>query len=232
MVQLYKVDIEFPHKSGLPADADHCGLYFSRGVLATPTDFDNAHVNIQQFFNATPTGMGSALNLFLSAALAKTPTLGNLTFYEVPATPGPLGAPVAIRTWALAALATDGLPNEVSACLSYQRLYGTDVEFGSGGTRPRARDRGRMYLPPLSGITLTQDATTKEQRFDNGFLDVLTQAASDQLHDAMLADDWIWVQFSHTTWTHDAVTRCWVDNAPDIQRRRGVLPTHQVSVTF
>lgn len=233
MAIAYHADIVLNHKSGIVADADHIGLYFATGTDATATDFDNMKTHIAAFFNTTPTGAGASLGSYLSNALAVTTDAMAMRFYKMPAVPGQLGSPVATRTWTLSTTGAQGMPNEMAACLSYQKTYGTDVEFGAGGLRPRSSDRGRVYLGPLSGSEISQDTTTKEVRIGStGLPQVAVKAAHQFLGTAMTADSITWVQFSRKRWTFDAVTKCWMDNAYDIQRRRGVLPTVTYSETF
>ena len=108
------------------------------------------------------------------------------------------------------------LPSEMAVCLTYHTAYLTDPEFGPGGTRPRARDRGRLYLGPLrDAIRLL--ATDNEPILDPDWNQAFGAAAARLVADV----DTTWVQWSRRNVSTNVVSAGWVDNAFDVQRRRG-----------
>jgi len=119
---------------------------------------------------------------------------------------------------------TNPMPEGVAAALSMARAYGTDPEFGSGGTRPRASDRGRVYLAPLCGnasACFDTDPTTKRTRLSSSFANVLLVALKKLAADALSAAiPYVLATWSKKTATAGAVTQAWVDDRPDYQRRR------------
>lgn len=123
-------------------------------------------------------------------------------------------APVYTNVFNLAAAPTgQTMPPEVASCLSFQ---GVKV---SG--QPQNRRRGRVFVGPLKTTAL--DATG---RFGAGFMTTLKTAGQDLLVASAAAPSWTWgIHSPLTIGDFVAVNNGWVDNAPDIQRRRGTLAT-------
>jgi len=117
---------------------------------------------------------------------------------------------------------TNPVPQEAAAVITLQSPYGADVEFGPG-TRPRARDRGRIYFGPIDSGSLSVEATTNRTLLLPAMRTSLTA--------------WIKAINIHTTaptsCTYDlavwsrrgaqmkSLSSCWIDDNPDTQRRRG-----------
>lgn len=124
--------------------------------------------------------------------------------------------------------AGNGLPCEVSVCLSYQ------AERLSG--KPQARRRGRLYIGPLSmgAPALVADAGAGDMIVTSAFRADLAQAATDVagVFFGGGGSAVAWCTFSPTDVADGAtiaaasnnVTDGWVDFAVDIQRRRGHAP--------
>lgn len=128
---------------------------------------------------------------------------------------------VPFREGDLTALSSSGssqAPTELAICLSYRGVY-------ASGQSPRRR-RGRIYLGPWS--TSAIDATAA------GRVAAATKTAivdaADALQAAAAADPaYMWVVYSRVSDPAEEgvvgfweVTQGWVDNAFDIQRRRGL----------
>lgn len=122
-------------------------------------------------------------------------------------------APIVTYTGTITSLsASASMPPEVTQVLSFQ---GTRV---SG--QPQSRRRGRVYLPTLIASTYTT----------GGMLNTALQTSIKDEANALLtasdaAADWTWVIFSEVNSSSVPVHDGWVDNAADIQRRRGRKPT-------
>lgn len=106
---------------------------------------------------------------------------------------------------------------ELALCLSFQ---GEQISGAASGRR-----RGRIYFGPLTasaidGSGLLTSAAVTAASTAGGVLLAASNAAS----------DWAWVVYSPTSGTSYPVVDGWVDNAPDIQRRRGTDAT--VRTTF
>lgn len=105
------------------------------------------------------------------------------------------------------------LPHELAICLSYQglRVAGTI----------QARRRGRVFLGPLN------DSCNSFGLIAASKVTIVVNAAKALLTASNAAADWTWCAGGHhfeATGELVAVNNGWVDNAFDIQRRRGVKP--------
>lgn len=105
------------------------------------------------------------------------------------------------------------VPHEVSAVLSFHG------EYVSGASQ--ARRRGRIYFGPIS--TGSIDTTTGQ--LSAGIVSALATAGGALLTTSNTASDWAWVVYSPTAGTGYPVVGGWADNAPDVQRRRGLKAT-------
>jgi hypothetical protein len=97
------------------------------------------------------------------------------------------------------------LPSECAAALSYY-----------SGTVPRPRKRGRVYIGPLALSVLDQAGSFPV--LSTTFTEALGGAAVNNL---MATTGVAWGLLSRTTGDIWPITAGWVDNAVDIQRRRG-----------
>ena len=111
----------------------------------------------------------------------------------------------------LAAGGGESLPPELSICLSFQgaRISGL----------AQSRRRGRVYLGPI-GIGSSVDGVPSPSTCG-----LLMDAGIALLAASTATATYTWVVWSPTTQTAIAVTDGWVDNAYDVQRRRGFVPT-------
>jgi hypothetical protein len=121
-------------------------------------------------------------------------------------------APIRITTWNLTASPTGNpLPSEVCLCMSFQATQVSGV--------PQARRRGRIFIGPLDVTSLETDGrppSTARLAINN---------AGGALLDASQASTtWKWAVYSRVLGTGSDVANGWVDNAFDIQRRRGIQP--------
>lgn len=113
------------------------------------------------------------------------------------------------------ATATTGtpLPTEVALCVSFQ---GVRVSGQS-----QARRRGRVYLGPLA-----TDNMTSPGRPSSGLVSAAAGFGNDLLSSSLDSGvARVWSVYSPSNDDLVPVANGWVDNAYDIQRRRGVVPT-------
>lgn len=113
-------------------------------------------------------------------------------------------------------------PAELAICLSFRG----DYESGT----PNARKRGRIFLGPLDGGVATGSGAS-DLRIDTAVLTDIGGAAAD-LRDAVIALGHAWCVYSPTTDATETladaffpITQGWIDNAFDVQRRRGADAT-------
>lgn len=148
-------------------------------------------------------------------------TIPRVPLYETEAASGGLG------------IITDkAAPSEVALCLSYAAA----VASGQNA----ARRRGRMYIGPFNIQALGSSADASLGGSSDGRpISSLRQAIQERAERLVIdlnSADVLWVTYSPTTdalgGTPDAasapVSRFWVDNAWDTQRRRGYAPTHRL----
>lgn len=140
----------------------------------------------------------------LSSAVATTGHI--MKSYDM-ADPEPR-APVQVVTGTTLTPGTTSLPPELAVCLSFQAVQ-------QSGT-PQARRRGRVYIGPLrvaaidsAGNVATTAATT------------IATAADALLTASKAASTWAWAVNSTVDLTAIEVDNGWVDQAIDVQRRRG-----------
>lgn len=101
---------------------------------------------------------------------------------------------------------------EIAVCCSFAG------DFVSGF--PASRRRGRVYLGPIGGTCWDSVGLLAPS-----LVTAVVTGANLLLSDSNAASDWAWVVYSPTGNTAYPVTSGWVDNAPDIQRRRGTAAT-------
>jgi hypothetical protein len=87
---------------------------------------------------------------------------------------------------------------------------------------PMGRRRGRVYLPTFNIGTLAANGVWASSAVDS-----IATAANALLTASTSATDWDWVVHSSVLGSSSVVTHVWADNAPDIQRRRGVKPNYR-----
>lgn len=118
----------------------------------------------------------------------------------------------------LAALTTSATKSarEVACCLSYRASY-------ESGVTPKRR-RGRIYIGPLGGSAVD----TATGLFSSTLVSAISGAGDVLQATGGASTEWAWVVYSPTTDTAGTgetgmyeVVSGWVDNHPDIQRRRG-----------
>jgi hypothetical protein len=222
------VTVNFPHHSGLARDQ-----VVNTWTFAAEADLDAGALTtiesaLTDFYNgSTVAGSGLTVASFIGPTMSRTiaPTFkhydldGHLNGTAV-------GSPVRVQSMALlgAGNGGTGLPAEVACCLSYHSAFGTDAEFGPGGlTRPRSRDRGRVFIGPLSATgCITQEATTLRPRVSDSLQQTLIDAGRRLFSFPSLPASWV-------VWSRKAaavhnVIQISVDDAFDTQRRRGERP--------
>jgi len=110
------------------------------------------------------------------------------------------------------ASSSQSLPHEVTAVLSFHGTY------ASGASQ--ARRRGRIYFGPLNTTVMTDSG-----HFASAFCTALATAGDVLLATSVADTDYDWAVYSPTAGLSYPVVGGWVDNAPDIQRRRGFRAT-------
>lgn len=105
----------------------------------------------------------------------------------------------------------DGAP-ELAVVLSYHALYQSGIS--------KARKRNRVYLGPW-----VKAACDNSGLVDSALQAAIVGAAGTFLTTMAAQSDMDWIAYSQVTGGGTEVVGGWVDNAWDIQRRRGIRPT-------
>jgi hypothetical protein len=208
---------ELPHVSGLPRDTFVNDFVFESSNLSNTLAISGPAV--QDFYNVAHHG-GNILAHFISLMVTRLVPV-TVKHYDITAhlDGSPHGAPVATTSFTLGSNTStgDALPEEVACVLSFHAPYGTDQEE-SGVIRPRARDRGRIYIGPFDTAALNSTVnTTPSSILMTSILD-----GGRSLLDLVGAN---WRQWSRAAARVQTVSDVWVDNAWDTQRRRGPRAT-------
>jgi len=156
----------------------------------------------------------TAMQGYLSPTIA---TSGHqIKWYDLPG-PGQPNYPFDETTFGLgAAPSGTALPDELAVCLSFQgvRVAG----------QPQARRRGRIYFGPVDQTAQTAN------RPSAGILTALATAAVTFQTDIQAAATGAdWVIWSVANQSAVPVVDGWIDNAFDVQRRRGVEATSRTT---
>jgi hypothetical protein len=220
--------VQFTHNSGLPQDNTVNNLVFRTATTPpSSTELDHITTALTTFYN---TGAGSPSHAIANAISTAIDRGANRTHIRYYLLDGHLdgsahGSPVRQDDFTLGSAIGTGsnFPSEMAVCITYHTAYLTDPEFGPGHTRPRARDRGRIYLGPLRD-TIKLLAVDSEPRLDPDWAQAFAAAAARLVADA----DTQWVQWSRSNTITNTVSSGWVDNAFDVQRRRGPDSTSRV----
>lgn len=192
--------------------------------------------NCPGLFNTAGAGAAHPMGYWLSPSCDRAANHCSIEVYDLD---GHLngsahGSPVASGTWTLTP-STPGptLPEGIANCVNYRADYGTDVEFlgprteGSGGTRPRARDRNRHYFGPLAGIAVDTSSSPGRVVFDPQFItDCLANTKQVEVitGSGLPPDQWNLQVWSRKNASVKPVAEYWCDDRPDYQRRRSDAP--------
>lgn len=130
--------------------------------------------------------------------------------------------PVREGTFDLPSHDNSGLVEEVAVCLSYR------AENESG--QPAGRRRGRIYIGPLGTTNISNGTSSSYSSIATACTTAVINGA-EELH-ALDQNGVQWVVHSPTDGASRLIVEAWVDNAPDIQRRRGRQPSARTSVQF
>lgn len=121
-------------------------------------------------------------------------------------------APVDTFTFNIATNPTGAeLPHELAICMSYQAARVSGV--------PQSRRRGRVFLGPIDtgGVTAALVATAMQTTIKTAGAALLASSISSSIFE--------WIVYSPTSGLGASVTDGWIDNAVDVQRRRGIAAT-------
>lgn len=194
------------------------------------TDFGSAgplQTALHNFLNQIGdiTGAVHPIQYYLPPVIDGTTGHTTFTLYDITGhlDGSPHGAPVVVWADTVApplASSLTPIPEGCAAAISFRSEYGTDVEYGTGGTRPRSRDRNRVYIP-INSHALSFDGTTNRAELNAQCITDMLGA----LHKLSETIDVSGQAWNLRVWSRkDAALKVpsesWMDNRPDYQRRR------------
>lgn len=223
------VSVVLPHISGLPQDVSINTFHF--GSVDTVGDRDDVADLITDFYNTDTPFAGLSVGELLGRRISR-----GVDDCKIKFTPLGGGSPIDERSFTLVAPvagAAGDLPDEIAICLSFRADYSSaqeQVPAGApgpeGDLRPRARRRGRVYLGPLvqNSVLITDPANPNFGLVGEGVMQTIGQAGARLMTESGLAGT-PWCTWSETDNALRNVEAVWVDNAFDVQRRRGRAAT-------
>jgi hypothetical protein len=198
--------------------------YQTVATAAQGTDVQDLVNFVLASLNAIPTGATAAPVKYLSSALNGAAGASLWEAYDVTGhlNGSPAGSPVLMGSWGATALGISGaVPEAACATVTMQAPYGTDVEFAPG-TRPRARDRGRIYWGPIGGTTsLSVDANNRTIIIPACRTDLGLWIKAINAHTTIPSN----IPYTLAVWSRKnalmkGLAEVWVDDRPDYQHKR------------
>lgn len=193
--------------SGLPADRYVNTFHFVNGGAFTTNDLQAISGAIQGFYTALNTKFSSVIgsNVRTIKAYDMADTIPRAPVFEQTNTFGTAGA--------------GAMPNELAICLSYKGA-------ALSGAIP-ARRRGRIYLGPLTtNLYDATDGTSTDVRISSTHRSaILTAAVACRAAAFTNGGGAVWSVYSRRDETTIPIATFMVDDAFDVQRRRGLAPT-------
>jgi hypothetical protein len=197
-------------------------LHFEATGAAPFMIIPNLLDDLVDFINVAQGTAGLPPSSYIGEQISRATDMSEWSIFDVTAhlNGTAAGAPIAVRTFTLNGGTGSAYASGVAACFDYRADYGTDAEFGPG-TRPRARDRNRFYLGPLSDFALNHDSTTNRVKLKDTFRTDIFENLN-WISERENATD---TQRSLVVWSRVAAdtkhaTLVFADDRPDYQRRR------------
>lgn len=220
-----KAVVHVPAVSATLDGFSHTFLFHSDTAAGIPASFAALTTQIVAFYNTTASGSSVPLANYLNPDLDQNTNHAFIRYYNQT---GHLngrnaGSPVNVVTWSFTGGSpisqSNHEPAGLAAALSYRADYGFDIEFGTGA-RPRAQDRGRVYLPIGRGA-LAVDTGTGRSKLTSAFITDATHAGKALAQPVTVSGDvYQWRQWSRKKQLPQAIVEFWMDDEPDYQRRR------------
>jgi len=198
----------------LPRDVSESSFAFTSASVDAGLA-DDMKTAVESFWNQDGTTFAGSIGSFLSPVIIRGTNVAKFTIYGINTATGLLGEPLLEQPFDLvdSPIQNVSLPAEVALCTS----------FNASGSGPARRRRGRMFIGPFNTGALGT-ATSSETPPAGELMGVLRDA-TERLNSAMVVWGGQLCVWSRADAELKPVTDGWVDNAWDIQRRRGVDPS-------
>lgn len=227
MAPIQSVHVKLLLKSLSPAVPNaSIGLNYGTGFsTATTADLIDLASHVANSLSTMPSGGTAIIGNFIAPVIARGSGAILWDVYDITGSlaGSRMGSPVAVGSAALSGTpGTNPVPQETAATITLQAPYGSDVEFGPG-TRPRARDRGRIYFGPLDSGSLAIEATTNRCLLSPTVRTNLTAwiKSINAYTSVPSTVNWSLCVWSRRNATLKSLVQVSVDDNPDTQRRRG-----------
>lgn len=217
--------VEIKRTSGVPEDAVTNTWHFrSQGDASDVDDFEFLSNELGGFYFSAHDIYG--VSSFFSQALSRAVDGASITWYDL-SDPIPRAPRYYYEFNLNAAIDTSqSIPAELAVCLSFRGSL-TGIGEGIGeSVHPRARRRNRVYLGPLNNYAIDGVRPNNEAVVSGDFRDIISEAAG-ILHANCSASGRPWVVHSPTDDNVHSIVEWWIDDAFDVQRRRGNLATER-----
>lgn len=226
------------HVSGLPADADVNDFVFSSLLDADDlADWLDSAAIVQQFYNYEVTPGSGGVASFLSAVIDRTSSTSHVDYYDLTThlDGSPTGPPIKQAFFDLLdALGDEVVPAEAAAVVT---LYGEGRSLAPvrevnptpppAYIRPKQSLTGRLYVGPLNSDAF--GLVDGEVRITSAFQTALAASAAHVVDRMSLAPELtVWGVWSRKNASLAGIDSGAVDNAPDVQRRRGVAKSNRL----
>lgn len=220
-------------RSGIPTDAAINTFAFITPTGQNAADYvPAAQSQLELFYNGVTAPNTLSVASFLAPSVDRSTNAALIQWYDITQGSGPgLGAPIEENPFTLAPVGpgTGGdYPSEVAICMSYTAIADGVPEHAPGGTRPKARYRGRIYIGPVSNLVAAIVGATSENVVSDPCIAVLNAAAAKLAADGD-ANTANWGVWSRSDVVIRSVQGGWCDNAYDTIRSRGIEPTQRIS---
>jgi hypothetical protein len=212
---LIRAQVSLQRASELPEDLIVNTFYFRTPTLVGPTEaeFTAIQTACAGVYNSS-TGSGTAIGTYMSSLLAAG-TVHTVKQYNMDL-PKPR-PPARTGQFSIMDATGQGLPAEVSLCLSYRAAL-------IAGVDPKNR-RGRVYIGPFDTGALANQQNGSDVLPAQGLMNALRDAGVRLMNLTSV----LWVVYSPTNNNNLEIVNVHCDNAFDTQRRRGGRPTARTS---
>lgn len=230
----YRIVTTFESVTGIPKDRVTNTLHFSTSEASHDASTGSALIGHVAAAFTTVTAPGTARpDQYLSSELSRVSLPVGRAYNPAG------GSPIAQATWAgfAAAGVAGALPGEVACCLSMNadlvnvpEEAPDDADADLAPERPASRRRGRIYFGPLTSQALSGSVPERPNAVLKNILLGLGKSLAQPTNPVLTALNTGLVVRSDSGFAGAAypVIRVSVDDAFDVQRRRGVKPTAKV----
>lgn len=227
-----------PSVTGFGADTVQNVVHLGQDGILGPGELEAAAEAFVGFYTAVATGATAALGTYLGQSISRTANACTIQVYSSLDLSGatPFGSPVHTESFTMPAAAGGSpLPEEVALVCSINGDL-TDVPVSAPNPtpppatiRPASRRRGRLYLGPLNSSTLASASGVPRpvQNLQDDLADAMDELAVtiNAIGTVYLG---IWSKADEDVYP---VVGGHVNNAWDVQRRRGNEPTARTTFT-